>query len=114
MRTIRELFGGGDLLLLALVLSLLRVDISEIGHMRNNFRNRIENDFRIRNRINPISQKVIDDLSELGRYGPIRPDPFEITAYILNTETNLNTDNLTDQPNQLIFDQVNRPFSGFN
>lgn len=101
MRTLRDLFGGGDLLHLALVLSLLRVDIGEI----HNVRNRMVNDFRIRQRMNPISQKVIDDLSELGRYGSISSDPLEITAYVLNTETNQNLDN----QNQLIFDQVRSP-----
>ena len=47
MRTIRDLFGGGDLLHLALVLSLLRVDIQEIGLLRNNRQNRLENDYQV-------------------------------------------------------------------
>ena len=118
MRTIRDFFGGGDLLHLALVLSLLRIDIHDFGLMRNNLQNRIENDYQIRHRINPISQKVIDDLSELGRYGSIRQNPMEIAAYVLNTETNLFTDTFANdgRDNHLIFDQVGQmTFSaGFN
>ena len=58
---------------------------------------------QIRHRINPISQKVIDDLSELGRYGSIRQNPLEIAAYVLNTETNIFGQ---DSSNDLFFDQV--------
>ncbi len=66
-------------------------------------------DLQIRQRINPISQKVIDDLSELGRYGNVRTDPLEIAAYVLNTETNLFSNNFRNgqDDNNLIFDQVN-------
>jgi hypothetical protein len=112
MRTLRDFFGGGDLLHLALVLSLLRVDVHEFGVMRNNLQNRIENEYQIRHRINPISQKVIDDLSELGQYGSIRQNPMEIAAYVLNTETNLFTDTFTNDGGRDIFDQVSqRSFS---
>ena len=71
--------------------------------MSNNF------DPQIRQRINPISQKVIDDLSELGRYGNIRQDPLEIAAYVLNTETNLFSNSFRNgqDDNNLLFDQVN-------
>ena len=59
---------------------------------------------QIRHRINPISQKVIDDLSELGRYGSIRENPLEIAAYVLNTETNIFGQDSSSS--DLFFDQV--------
>ena len=47
MRTLRDFFGGGDLLHLVLVLSLLRVDVSDLGLLSNNLQNRIENEYQV-------------------------------------------------------------------
>lgn len=99
--------GGGDLLHLALILSLLRADVRLIS---SNLQNRIESQYQIRNRMNPISQKVIDDLSELGQYGYPRPNTLEIAAYVLNTETNLLSDTFTDNSQDNLFNQVDDLF----
>ena len=47
---------------------------------------------------------IMDDLSALGRYGSFSPEPLEISAYILNAETNpdnilsaVNNQNMIDE-----------------